>query len=140
MDGKGHLASIARNQNITRNKSPLATPAAAAGVSRAKDLHTSVSLAMLPMAKIVTDNAISLVGDLSKQDNLRSMDVSKPALREMSLDRSADSRSRRRSITPTKRSQSVTSLSKKNGLPAKGGNVVGSTKNQIVPTLHSLPV
>ena len=51
MDNRGHLASIAKG------KSPIMTPSAAAGISRAKEIHTSVSAAMLPIAKTNTENS-----------------------------------------------------------------------------------
>ena len=129
MDNKGHLASIARNQNIIKNKSPIATPSAAIGMSRMKDMHTSASAAMLPLAKAVTDDSVPKHGDNQKEDHLKSVEASRPTLRDTSIERSADSRSRKRSITPPKRSHSVTSLNKKNSIPAKRNNIVGSTKN-----------
>ena len=90
-------------------------------------MHTSVSAAMLPLAKVATDNSVTKHGD--GEGKLLNIDTSKnPTLREMSIDRSADSRQRKRSITPPKRSQSVTSLNKKNSIPTKS-HIVGSTKN-----------
>jgi len=57
MNNRGHLASIARNQNLAKGKSPMMmTPSAAAGMSRVKEIHTSVSAAMLPIAK-TSDNS-----------------------------------------------------------------------------------
>ena len=54
----------------------------------------------------------------------------------MCLERSTESRGRKRSVTPPKRSQSVSSFSKKrDSLPGKPvSNLIESTKNKLAPT------